>query len=132
MNPDEAAVIAAMEALDEALDRHDPEAAAALFTDAPGVTFWGSAISEEALSCADIRGLLASAKGSSGTFTLTYHDRRVSIHDDVAWVNASGRATWERPGLETVRMPYRLTAILVKDGGVWRWHTHHGSSPDDG
>jgi ketosteroid isomerase-like protein len=132
MNPDEGAVLAAMDALDEALDRRDPEAVAALFSDVPGMTFWGSAMSEEALSHADIRRLLASAEASSGVFTLNYDDRRVTIRGDVAWVNASGRAKWERPGHDTVKMPYRLTAIFTKDGDVWRWHTHHGSSPDDG
>ena len=117
-----------MDALDEALDGQDPEAVTALFTDDPAATFWGSATSEEALGRDDIRTLLGSS-GSSGTFRLTYHDRRVTTRGDVAWVNASGSATWERTGHDTLRMPYRLTAIFVRDGGAWRWHTHHGSEP---
>lgn len=128
MTPDEEAVFAAMDALDEALRRQDPEAVTALFTDDPAATFWGSATSEEALGRDDIRTLLGSS-GSSGTFRLTYHDRRVTTHGDVAWVNASGSATWERTGHDTLQMPYRLTAIFVRDGSAWRWHTHHGSEP---
>jgi ketosteroid isomerase-like protein len=128
MTPDERAVLAAMDALDETLDRHDADAFAAMFVDDPAATFWGSAVAEEAVGRDRIRALLASAEGS-GTFTLSYGDRRVTILGDVAWVNASGEATWERPGLDTQRMPYRLTAILVRDGEVWRWHTHHGSEP---
>jgi uncharacterized protein (TIGR02246 family) len=133
MVSDEAAVLEAMDALDAALDRRDPDAMAASFTDDPAITFWGSAISEEAIGREAIRMLVASAE-SSGTFTLAYQDRRVTIRGDVAWVNASGHATWERPGHDTLQMPYRLTAIFVKEGDVWRWHTHHGSepSPDEG
>lgn len=133
MTQAEEAVLAAMDALDEALDRHDPAAVAALFTDDRAVTFWGSALSEEAIGRDAISALFASA-GSSGTFSLSYHDRRVTIRGDVAWVNASGSATWERTGRETVHLPYRLTTIFVREGDVWRWHTHHGSepSPDDG
>jgi uncharacterized protein (TIGR02246 family) len=128
VTPDEEAVLAAMDALDAALDRQDPDAVAALFIDDPAATFWGSAVSEEALGRDDIRTLLGPS-GSSETFRLTYHDRRVTTNGDVAWVNASGTATWERTGHDTLQMPYRLTAIFVRDGGAWRWHTHHGSEP---
>jgi uncharacterized protein (TIGR02246 family) len=133
VTPNGAAVLAAMDALDTALDRHDPDAVAAMFIDDHAVTFWGSAISEEAVGREGIRALLTSA-GSSGTFSLTYDDRRVTIRGDVAWVNASGTATWERAGHDTIQMPYRLTAIFVREEDVWRWHTHHGSepSPDEG
>ena len=122
-----------MDALDEALDRQDPAAVAALFTDDRSVTFWGSAISEEAIGRAAIRALFTSV-GSWGTFSLTYGDRRVTSRGDVAWVNASGSAKWERAGHDTLHLPYRLTAIFVREGDVWRWHTHHGSepSPDEG
>lgn len=117
-----------MDALDAALNRKDPEAFAALFVEDPAATFWGSAVSEEAIGRGDIRPLLAAAQ-SPGTFTLAYDDRRVTIRGDVAWVNASGGATWERPGHDTLQMPYRLTAIFVRDGDAWLWHTHHGSEP---
>lgn len=127
MTPDDEALLAAMDALDEALDGQDAEAVAALFTDDPAATFWRSATSEEALGRDNIRALLGSS-GSSGTFRLTYHDRRVPTHGDVAWVNASGSATWERTGRDT-QTPYRLTAIFVRDDGAWRWHTYHGSEP---
>jgi ketosteroid isomerase-like protein len=116
VSSDEAPILAVLDALDEALDRRDPGAVTALFVDDPAVTFWG-ATSEEAIGPESIRTILGPLlDGTPGTFTLAYHDRRVTIHGDLAWVNASGDATWERPGRDTMRMPYRLTAIFVRDG----------------
>lgn len=28
-----------------------------------------------------------------------------------------------------VEFPYRVTAVLVRRGDRWLWHTHHGSEP---
>ncbi len=76
-----------------------------------------------------LRELLDLLDAVSRSFTLTWAARRVRVSGDVAWVNAEGVATWERPGERAARLASRQTAILVRRAGRWLWHTHDGSEP---
>jgi hypothetical protein len=51
------------------------------------------------------------------------------VAGDVAWVNAVGTLRVESPGQEQRIAPYRITAVLVRRDGAWRWHTFSGSEP---
>jgi len=130
MGSDEDEVLAVFDALDDTLARRDLDGALELFTDDGDVTFWGSAEAERAVGPQALRELMALVVAAPGSFTLTYTERRVRVEGEAAWVNAAGSARWERPGLDAVEMPYRLTGVLVRRDGRWRWHTHHGSEPE--
>lgn len=129
MTDDERQVLAAFDDLDRALERCDRAAVEALWVTDEDLTFWGSAAPETAVGRDGLRELLDLLDGVPGSFSLTWGARRVRVSGDVAWVNAEGVATWERPGERVARPAYRLTAILVRRGGRWLWHTHHGSEP---
>ena len=47
---------------------------------------------------------------------------------DVAWLFASGDAIVTDQGKET-RLPYRLTGVLERQSGAWKWRQFHGSEP---
>ncbi len=129
MTDDERQVLAAFDDLDRALERRDRAAVEALWVTDEDLTFWGSAAPEAAVGPAGLRGLLDLLDAVPGSFALTWSARRLRVSGDVAWVNAEGVATWERPGEGVARLPYRQTAILVRRAGRWLWHTHHGSEP---
>ncbi len=55
-------------------------------------------------------------------------ETRVSSIDDVAWVYASGDIVLKGADGE-MRAPYRLTGVLERRDGRWRWRQFHGSEP---
>ena len=102
MSNDEAALLAAFDALDTACEGTDVKAIIDLFIDDAGATFWGSALEEEGLGPAGVRDLAAFIASASGSFRMDWHNRRVRVDGDVAWVNAVGTAEWD-PGDGSVR-----------------------------
>ena len=47
---------------------------------------------------------------------------------DVAWLYAEGHVVISRDASEH-RSPYRLTGVLERRAGTWRWRLFHGSEP---
>ena len=111
--------------------RRDIDTIMGLFADDDDITFWGSALPEEAVGREDLRGVLSRLFDAipTSSFHLAYSARRVNVIGDVAWVNAAGTGTWD-PGDGTIHeVPYRITAVLVRRAEGWRWHTHQASQP---
>jgi ketosteroid isomerase-like protein len=54
--------------------------------------------------------------------------RDVSSVGDVAWLYAEGHVVISGDDSEQ-RSPYRLTGVLERMAGTWRWRLFHGSEP---
>lgn len=133
MRDDDAiAVLEAVDALDAAFARRDVAEVLDLFVADDDVTFFGSGRSEQASGRAELEerlsALLALPEIAEGSFGISWDERRVRVEGDVAWVTATGTATWQSPK-RVVEFPYRLTGVLLARHGRWLWHTHHGSEP---
>lgn len=131
MTDDDQGVLAAFDALDDLLEARDLDAALGLWLDDDDLTFWGSAVPEVAVGKHELRHLLKLVTTMPGSFRIRWHSRRVTVNGDTAWVNAAGTATWDRGQGDVVTLPYRSTAIFVRQGATWLWHTHHGSEPQE-
>ncbi len=129
---DTLSVLEAVDALDAAFAARDVAAVLELFVEDDDVVFIGSAKAEQALGRAELRrvldALLALPEVAGGSFAIDWSARGVRIEGDIAWFTATGEATWTSPR-RTVRFPYRLSGVLLRRGGRWLWHTHHGSEP---
>jgi ketosteroid isomerase-like protein len=129
---DERSVLEAFDALDDAFAGRDVTAVLDLFVADDDVVFVGSARAEQALGRAELHRVLHDLFGlpevTGGSFEIDWSERRVRIAEGVAWVTATGEATWTSPR-RTLRFPYRLTGVLLHREGRWLWHTHHGSEP---
>jgi ketosteroid isomerase-like protein len=124
-------VVDAFEGLIDALARRrDADAAAELYATDGDVTFWGSTVDEIAIGPKAVASLLHEITESPTQLTPTWEPHRVHVEGDVAWVNAVGELRVENPGQEPRLAPYRITAVLVRRNGAWRWHTFSGSEPD--
>jgi uncharacterized protein (TIGR02246 family) len=128
MEDDKAAVLAALDSLDDALARHDLDAALDLCTE--DVVFIGSGAGEEAIGRDAIGPMFkALAPHLEGLeFSLAWDSVDVTVLGDIALLAAWGTAkllTAHRN--ETVR--YRFTGVLVRAEGRWLWRIHHGSEP---
>ena len=125
---DETEVREVVRRFDEALERHDLEAALALCTS--DVVFIGSGEGEQAVGQeAVVRMAIDLAPRSAETdFTVRDSTMDVRMYGDVAVVTAFGTAELRSPrGARTG--PYRLTGTLLKQDGAWKWSIHHGSEP---
>jgi uncharacterized protein (TIGR02246 family) len=123
---DEAAVRDALVALDAAFERRDVDAVLDLCTD--DVVFIGSGEGEEAVGRDALVAMLAvlTPHAEGAEFTLVWDSVDVDVLGDVALLVAWGKAT-----LVTLRRTattrYRLTGVLQRSEGRWRWRVHHGS-----
>ncbi|HEU0315740.1 MAG TPA: nuclear transport factor 2 family protein [Solirubrobacteraceae bacterium] len=109
-------------------DGDDPGAVAALFCDDEDITFWGSDAPEAAVGPDAVHALTSGVVAALEEVSVDWDEERVQVEGDVAWFNAAGRFTG-RTAEGSVKIPYRLTAVLVRRDGIWRWHTFHGSEP---
>ena len=53
---------------------------------------------------------------------------RIASAGDIAWVFAEGDVVISADGVES-RSPYRMTGVLERRAGRWRWRQFHGSEP---
>jgi ketosteroid isomerase-like protein len=123
-------IIAAFDGFFERLtvDR-DAAAATALFVDDDDVWMSGSDLPELAIGREAIGTLHRDVASRPFALAFTWDRRSVRKEGDVGWVNAAGSLLVEYEDREPVTMHYRLTAVLVRRDGVWRWHTFNGSEP---
>ena len=123
-------VLAAFDAMEHTLCRQrDGDAAWRLFVDEDDAVMWGSSPDEVAVGKAAIGELFASLTGAvSAPFAFRWDFRHVRVEGEVAWVNAVGEWVDDSSG-ERETGPYRVTAVLLRRDGAWRWHTFTGSEP---
>lgn len=119
---------AAWAALDAGLSG-DPDAAARCLE--PDVVFLGSGEGEEAVGIEAIGPMLAAIgpHAAGGTFDVAWDELDARVEGDLAFVTGFGttRATGSMAKFDGTR--YRLTGVLVRRDGDWRWWSFHGSEP---
>ena len=128
MEDDREAVRDALTALDDAFERQDLAAVRELCTE--DVVFIGSGDGEEAVG-RDAIGPMFDALAPQLErleFSLAWESVDIDVLGEVALISARGSArlvTQRRA--DTLR--YRLTGVLVRSTGGWRWRVYHGSEP---
>jgi ketosteroid isomerase-like protein len=108
-----------------ACDDRDAAAVHALWATDPDTVMWGSDEDERAHGPEEVKALLEAVVASPSELGFEWEEREQHVEGDVCWINARG--TLYVNGEAT---PYRVTAVLVRRDGVWRWHTHSGSEPN--
>jgi ketosteroid isomerase-like protein len=61
-----------------------------------------------------------------------WKETRVTSLGDIAWLYADGEVVETAKDGKEVRAPYRLTGVLGRTGGSWKWRLFHGSEPARG
>jgi ketosteroid isomerase-like protein len=106
-------------------EERNVDAFVALWADDVGVTLWGSDLAQRDHGIEQIRVHGEVIAGSDHELRFYWDDVDVYERGEVAWVNAHGRVS-----IDGAEQPYRLTAVLIRAAGGWRWHTFNGSLPD--
>jgi ketosteroid isomerase-like protein len=102
------------------LEDRDPDAFMALWAEDDDLAMWGSELTERGDGRAQVRALGEAIAAHPGQIRFTWDEKHVHEDGDVAWINAAGSVNGS---------PYRMTAVLVRRAGEWRWHTFSGSEP---
>jgi ketosteroid isomerase-like protein len=123
-------ILAAFDAFFDRLtvDR-DAAAATALFADDDDIWMSGSDLPELAIGTDAIAALHRDVVSRPFTLTFSWDRRHVHSAGQVAWVNAAGSLLVEYEDKPPTTMQYRITVVLVRRDGAWRWHTMNGSEP---
>ncbi|HVC87908.1 MAG TPA: nuclear transport factor 2 family protein [Gaiellaceae bacterium] len=107
------------------LEHRDVDAFMALWAGDDDVTMWGSDLHERAVGRDAIRKLGTQIAAATHVIECEWDDKRVHGEGETAWINASGALV-----VDGKRVNYRITAIFVRQGERWLWHTFNGSIPD--
>ena len=94
----------------------------------PDVLFLGSDATEFAVGREQLTRHFESILKQPFTISFDWKDTRSSSRGDVAWIYASGDAVLKGADGE-MRSPYRMTGVLERRDGQWKWRQVHGSQP---
>ena len=113
-----------------ALESRDADAFMDAFVDDDSIRWWGSTSAEQLTGRERLRDHAERITQLDGTLGFTWTERTVNVEGDVAWVAGLGAYDAFVEG-QHLSGEYRITAVLVRRDGAWKWHTYHGSEPAD-
>lgn len=109
-----------------AIARRDLPATLECFSSSKDVALVGSEAGEHARGREALKDFFAHAYATSGPYRFVFPAREFTMRGDIAWMFAEG--TVAGPG-ESAGMPYRLTAVLVREADGYRLILWSGSEP---
>jgi uncharacterized protein (TIGR02246 family) len=98
------------------------------FTTDPDTLLMGSEASERAIGREQLSAFFDELFTVPVQIAWEWKDTRISSLGDIAWVYADGNVVLSGSDGET-RSPYRMTGVLERRDGQWRWRQFHGSEP---
>jgi len=125
---DEAAIRETFRRFSDACGRMDAEAAVAVFAGDDEVTLVGSEPGEMARGRAELEKFSRRILPASGGYSWEWEQMIVDGAGPVAWVFAEGHAQ-VGTGADAKRVPYRVSVVLERRDGEWKWRLFHGSEP---
>ncbi len=92
------------------------------------MTLVGSEGGEMARGREELLAFLRRVLPAAGGYSWEWENMIIDGTDAVAWVFAEGHArAGAGPGVK--RIPYRVSVVLEKRAGHWKWRLFHGSEP---
>ena len=98
------------------------------FAPEPNVRVIGSEIRDLAEGREELEAHIRYYFGLPVRLVWQWRRREVSSVGNVAWLFAEGELVFRGENSET-RVPYRLTGVLERRDGGWRWRHFHGAEP---
>ncbi len=106
----------------------DLEQVMSMFDNSENIMVIGSANGEVSKGKDEIRKWLGDLFGFAG-FSWEMNRIDIDYSDITAWVFIEGTMVVSIHKGETMKKPYRFTAVLVKKKNVWKWRLFDGSEP---
>jgi hypothetical protein len=118
-----------LRALSEAFRTRDVEQLLLLFSQRPTATYAGSETDEKATGPSAMRQLFTQLLARDAGYSFTFPETTYSGTSDLVWVLADGTGVETTPSGAAEAFPYRLTGILAREEGRWRWLLLTGAEP---
>ncbi len=125
MTPSEVAAL--LRGLSAAFHDRDARALLAQFSSRPEATYAGSEADEVATGPEDIATLFEELLGRGAAYSFTFGLPHVIDVPAGSWILAEGTGTEHRPAGDTETFGYRVTGLIVVEGGRPVWLAHCGS-----
>ncbi|CAB4689228.1 MAG: hypothetical protein F2667_01610 [Actinobacteria bacterium] len=122
-------VLDAIRRLDDAFRDRDVDAAVACFS--PEGAFYGDDLVEHAHGADDLRSFLAEMFEEAYTIGWDVRDTWARRHGDVLWFVAEVRAVMSYEVGLMEHVPFRISGILRRHRGQWRFELFDGTQPAD-
>ncbi len=122
-------VLEALERWAAAVSAADLAATLALFAPGAGVTLIGSEAAEVHIGPAALEAFFRRLYDRRVRYRWEWTRREVEVRGEVAWLFADGDMVMTHIDGTVARGRYRITGVLVRHAGEWRWHQYHGSEP---
>jgi uncharacterized protein (TIGR02246 family) len=117
-------VLAVLERYGEALRNNDPEALIAIFTGDEDTMLIGAISGEFAVGASQVAALFRRVFVEPQHMSMVWGRVEVFCSGEVAWFAADGAMlAWD------TRIPYRLTVVLERRDGQWKFAQFHASAP---
>jgi len=127
LDPAHVEVVQALARLGGFLTQKDPAFADEFASDAE-VLLVGSEVGEVADTRAGLAAFLEKIYAQPMRVRWEWKTQRVASAGDVAWIFAEGELL-AQASKDTIRRPYRMSGVLERHDGRWRWRLFHGSEP---
>jgi uncharacterized protein (TIGR02246 family) len=124
---DDAAIRKVIDGFAAAYTAKDAESVLTFFTDDPGGVMVGTGADEIRIGPAQFREQMERDLSQAESIELHLGDVKVSGRGEVAWTFAQPVVT-ATVGDDQIRMPIRMTMVLVQQDGEWRIHSAHLSA----
>jgi len=121
---DDAAIRKVLDEFAAAYTAKDAESVVRFFTDDPDGVMVGTGPDEIRIGPEQVREQIDRDLSQAERIELHLGEVKVSGRGDVAWTFAQPVVT-ATVGDEQMRMPLRMTLVLVQDNGDWRIHSGH-------
>jgi uncharacterized protein (TIGR02246 family) len=121
---DEAAIRKVLDEFAAAYTARDADAVLRHFTDDPDGVLVGTGADEVRIGPDQFREQIERDLSQADRVELHLGDIKVSGRGDVAWAFAAPVVT-VTVGQDHIRMPVRMTVVLVQESGEWRIHSGH-------
>ena len=116
----------ALDSLIHAIDARNLLRTLACFSSGHAPSVLGSEVGEAAVGWGGIEAFFRRIYDRRAAFRFDFPERSWTVRGDVAWLTAEGNVV--EPDA-AVGKPYRLTAIFVREEGVWKVALWSGAEP---
>ena len=115
--------------LNEMCATKDVQKMMSLFDDSEDIIVVGSDSGEVFIGKKQVQSFMSFLCKMPFVFSFDLNMVSINHNKNTAWVFVDGKMVHTKGNIITARIPYRITAVMVKRGSDWKWKIFSGSIP---
>ncbi len=125
----DAAIRRGLDRMNEVLATKDLDSIMTAYDASDDIAVIGSDSGEVFIGRERVRRFMGMIVAMPFLFSFGIDDPVISCEGSIAWVFVDGNMVHTRPDGKVTKVPYRITAVMVKRGIDWKWKMFSGSIP---